>query len=65
VWYRLVGVNLMGTSVQQDVEAAVQFITARLNLDISFGPFVQTALPNASASAGERRAERLTVRITP
>ena len=56
MWYRLVGANLTGSSVQQDVEAAVQMITARLNLDISFGPFVQTALPNTSVSTGEHRA---------
>ena len=45
--------NLTESTIQQDAEAAVLFITERLNLDISFGPFVQTAAPNTSASAGQ------------
>ena len=54
VWYRLVGVNLTESSIRQDAEEAVRFITQRLNLDILFGTFVQVAAPNTSVSARER-----------
>ena len=59
MWYRLVGVNLTQSGIQQDAEYAVRFITQRLNLQISFGTFVQVAAPNASVSSGDAQTSHL------
>jgi hypothetical protein len=50
VWYRLVGVNLTESNIVADAEAAVLYVTEQLNLNITFGDFLQVVAPNASAT---------------
>ena len=50
VWYRLVGVNLTESNIVADAEQAVTLITARGNMNITFGPFVQVVAPEAGVT---------------
>ena len=56
MWYRLVGVDLSSQSnLIADAQSSVRFVAGQLNMELSFGSFVQVVAPNTSVTSGAIR----------